>query len=250
MGPGPRACPPASALSLLTSPAHAPAPARPARREGLDALIALSVPRVLTSGGAQTAAEVRAGAALCTCMPARRCWPRLHPPHLLLTHQGSDTLRKLVRAAAGRITILAGGGVRGDNVARLVRETGVREVHSAARWCGALGTKGAVEGGGGPGLGSRGRRERCAPAALTRPFPAAVPCSAHQLREQLQRVSETGADPLRRRALGLAVGRDRRGGGARGRGGGAAGPSGGGGGRGRRRVKPSQLPSGHQQSPF
>jgi copper homeostasis protein CutC len=36
----------------------------------------------------------------------------------------------MVQQAGGRPTILAGGGVRPENVLRLVRESGVREVHA------------------------------------------------------------------------------------------------------------------------
>lgn len=66
----------------------------------LEELIGLGVRRVLTSGGAPTAAE------------------------------GVDRLRALVRQAAGRIGILAGGSVRAHNAAALVRSTGVAEIHS------------------------------------------------------------------------------------------------------------------------
>jgi copper homeostasis protein CutC len=38
-----------------------------------------------------------------------------------------------VRLAAGRIGILAGGGINGDNVAALVRTSGVREVHLSTK---------------------------------------------------------------------------------------------------------------------
>jgi len=38
-----------------------------------------------------------------------------------------------VRLAAGRIAIMAGGGVNGDNVAALVRTSGVREVHLSTK---------------------------------------------------------------------------------------------------------------------
>lgn len=69
----------------------------------LDLLIAHGVDRVLTSGQAPTA------------------------------EQGIPLLRTLVERAAGRIGILAGGGIAADNVARIVRETGVREVHVSAR---------------------------------------------------------------------------------------------------------------------
>lgn len=65
----------------------------------LESLIELGVERVLTSGGAESA------------------------------ERGLDRLRDLVEAADGQIIILAGGGVRDGNVAEIVRETGVQEVH-------------------------------------------------------------------------------------------------------------------------
>jgi copper homeostasis protein len=65
----------------------------------LDALVALGVNRVLTSGQAPTAPE---GAAL---------------------------IADLVRRAAGRIGVLPGGGIRADNAAALVAATGVTEIH-------------------------------------------------------------------------------------------------------------------------
>jgi len=68
--------------------------------EALEALIGLGVRRVLTSGGAKTAEE------------------------------GAGRIGELVRQAAGRIGILAGGSVRAHNAAALVRATGVTEVHS------------------------------------------------------------------------------------------------------------------------
>ena len=43
---------------------------------------------------------------------------------------GVDRLRALVRQAAGRIVILAGGSVRAHNAAALVRSSGVAEIHS------------------------------------------------------------------------------------------------------------------------
>ncbi len=70
--------------------------------EALDALIALEVDRVLTSGHAPTAEE------------------------------GIPVIRELVRRAEGRIVILAGGGITETNAARIVRETGVRELHLRA----------------------------------------------------------------------------------------------------------------------
>lgn len=66
----------------------------------LEALVDLGVTRVLTSGGAPTAAE------------------------------GTATLARLVQRAAGRIAILAGGSVRASNVRAIVDSTGVREVHA------------------------------------------------------------------------------------------------------------------------
>lgn len=66
----------------------------------LEQLIDLGVSRVLTSGGAATALE------------------------------GSVKLRALVEQSAGRITILAGGGVRESNVRDVVWRSGVKEVHT------------------------------------------------------------------------------------------------------------------------
>jgi copper homeostasis protein len=71
--------------------------------EALETLIALGVTRVLTSGQAPTAPD------------------------------GAATIAELVRLAAGRIGILAGGGITSANVAALVRASGVREVHLSAR---------------------------------------------------------------------------------------------------------------------
>lgn len=65
----------------------------------LEQLIELGVDRVLTSGGASTAP------------------------------QGADQIRALVAQAKSRIVILPGGGITPENVARLVEQTGVREVH-------------------------------------------------------------------------------------------------------------------------
>lgn len=65
----------------------------------IEQLIDLGVQRVLASGGPTTAYAGRAG------------------------------LAAMVRQAAGRLVVLAGGGVRAEHVVELVRETGVREVH-------------------------------------------------------------------------------------------------------------------------
>ena len=67
--------------------------------QALETLKALEVGRVLTSGQAATALE------------------------------GAGMLKRLVVAAEGKIAILAGGGVNEENAARLVRESGVRELH-------------------------------------------------------------------------------------------------------------------------
>ena len=68
--------------------------------EALGALLALGVARVLTSGGAPTAAD------------------------------GAETIAKLVVQAGDALVVMAGGAVRAPNVADLVRRTRVREVHA------------------------------------------------------------------------------------------------------------------------
>jgi copper homeostasis protein len=68
--------------------------------DALEQVIALGAIRVLTSGGAATALE------------------------------GTDAIAALVRRARGRIAILAGGGVRQENVRQLITRTGVGEVHT------------------------------------------------------------------------------------------------------------------------
>lgn len=65
----------------------------------LDVIAQCGVSRVLTSGGAPTARE------------------------------GADAIAALVRHAAGRIAIMAGGGVREENIQDVVRRADVREVH-------------------------------------------------------------------------------------------------------------------------
>ena len=65
----------------------------------LQTLMELKVDRALTSGGEQTAIE------------------------------GQRTIARLVEAAAGRIAIMAGSGIREENVRQLIEETGVPEVH-------------------------------------------------------------------------------------------------------------------------
>jgi copper homeostasis protein len=65
----------------------------------LEMLIALGFTRILTSGQQSTALA------------------------------GASLIAELVRRAAGRIEILAGGGVRDTNIAALLQATGVRQVH-------------------------------------------------------------------------------------------------------------------------
>lgn len=65
--------------------------------------VALGITRVLTSGTAARAID------------------------------GVAELARCVARAAGRLEVLAGGGVRADHVAELVRLSGVQEVHSSAR---------------------------------------------------------------------------------------------------------------------
>jgi copper homeostasis protein len=65
----------------------------------LDALADAGVNRILTSGGASTAAE------------------------------GAVVIRDLVRQAGSRLIVIAGGGIRENNVRELVSVSGVGEVH-------------------------------------------------------------------------------------------------------------------------
>jgi copper homeostasis protein len=46
--------------------------------------------------------------------------------------EGCITLARMVGTAGAELSIIAGSGVRPDNVARIIAETGVREVHSSA----------------------------------------------------------------------------------------------------------------------
>lgn len=72
------------------------------QHEGLETLVDLGVAVVLTSGGANLALE------------------------------GASQLGRLVAQAAGRIDILAGGGVTPDNLRELLELTGVQQVHGKA----------------------------------------------------------------------------------------------------------------------
>lgn len=47
--------------------------------------------------------------------------------------EGADCLARLQKQAAGRLVILAGSGVKAGNVAALIRQTGVTEVHASCR---------------------------------------------------------------------------------------------------------------------
>lgn len=71
--------------------------------EALEDIIRLGCDRVLTSGLAPSALE------------------------------GAETLRQLNRQAAGRITILAGGGVTPANALEILSATGVTELHASAK---------------------------------------------------------------------------------------------------------------------
>ncbi|MEI7846082.1 MAG: copper homeostasis protein CutC [Chloroflexota bacterium] len=71
--------------------------------EALETLCELGIERVLTSGQKPSALE------------------------------GAACIAALQQQAAGRIIILAGGGVNAENIATLVAQTGVNEVHFAAR---------------------------------------------------------------------------------------------------------------------
>jgi copper homeostasis protein len=72
----------------------------PDQSEALETLIELGIERVLAKGGGATALE------------------------------GVSGLRALVEQAKGRIAVMAGGSVREQNVAEVVRRSGVREIHT------------------------------------------------------------------------------------------------------------------------
>jgi copper homeostasis protein len=69
----------------------------------LDALIELGIDRLLTSG--------------------------LEPTGL----EGAETIAALMQQAAGRIIIMPGGGINERNIAKIVRQTGAKEVHLSGR---------------------------------------------------------------------------------------------------------------------
>jgi copper homeostasis protein len=66
----------------------------------IETLASLGVTRVLSSGTAPTAID------------------------------GADTLATMIERAGDALRVVAGGGVRANNVAELVRRSGVREVHA------------------------------------------------------------------------------------------------------------------------
>ncbi|WP_230482969.1 copper homeostasis protein CutC [Sphingomonas sp. Leaf21] len=68
----------------------------------VEAVAALGYDHILTSGGAPTAEE------------------------------GATVIAEMVRAADGRLAIIAGSGVSADNVGRLIAATGVNAVHASA----------------------------------------------------------------------------------------------------------------------
>lgn len=71
--------------------------------EALEALCGLGVERILTSGQMPSAV------------------------------QGCTVLARLVRQSAGRLVILAGGGIGPENICEIATKTGVNEVHFSAR---------------------------------------------------------------------------------------------------------------------
>lgn len=71
--------------------------------EALEDVCALGIRRILTSGG-QSDAKV-----------------------------GASIIASLARRSSGRVSIMPGGGVTGENLAHIVQSTGVREIHLSAR---------------------------------------------------------------------------------------------------------------------
>jgi copper homeostasis protein len=71
--------------------------------EALDALIELGIDRVLTSGQARTVID------------------------------GLERITVLVRAAGDRMVVMPGGGLREENIRRVIETTGARDVHFTAR---------------------------------------------------------------------------------------------------------------------
>lgn len=73
--------------------------------EAIDALIAMGVDRVLTSGGRPTALE------------------------------GSEMLRQLMERSAGRLAVMAGGRLAVEHLDEVLRTSGVREIHLGSAAC-------------------------------------------------------------------------------------------------------------------
>lgn len=71
--------------------------------QALEDLISLQIKRVLTSGGASSAML------------------------------GAEKLAKLVKKAAGRITIMPGAGINESNIHKLIEQTGATEFHASAK---------------------------------------------------------------------------------------------------------------------
>lgn len=71
--------------------------------EAVDAIASLGIERILTSGQSNTALE------------------------------GAACIASMVRHAAGRVRIMAGGGVNAGNVRELIAATGVQEIHCSGR---------------------------------------------------------------------------------------------------------------------
>ncbi|MBK8706086.1 MAG: copper homeostasis protein CutC [Saprospiraceae bacterium] len=82
--------------------------------EAIDQLAALGVSRILTSGGAPSA-------------PA-----------------GAEALKQYIDYAGNRLRIMAGGGIRPDNLAGLMKIAPLQEVHSSARPAGGIETSSGV----------------------------------------------------------------------------------------------------------
>ncbi|NPD66569.1 copper homeostasis protein CutC [Lichenicola cladoniae] len=102
----------------------------------LETAIGLGFERVLTSGGAPRAVD------------------------------GAVVLARLVRAAAGRIEIMAGSGITPDNVDGLVAACGVRAVHASCRSAVPADERLARFGFGGPGVATDGAVVRAMLARL------------------------------------------------------------------------------------
>ena len=99
----------------LTATFHRAFDQAPNSERALNDVIVAGCERVLTTGGA-----------------------KLDGTEYSSAIEGADRLRALVKAGDGRITILAGGGIRAGNVGEVVARTGVTEVHSSLAGHGAL----------------------------------------------------------------------------------------------------------------